>query len=199
MKRLFFLCMLFCFMPMIEGAQYTIDRSHSAIQFSVLHMGITTVSGQFNDFSLVLEWDETNMNASYFKAVIPVDTIDTNNKKRDQHLISKDFFDEAVYDSITFTTTSFRKNNNQWIAIGRLRIKDIVKTIEIPFSVLGPIIDPWGNTRIGLNATFDINRFDYDLVWDKRLADGTFLVSDSVKIRLNIEAKATTSAISPQK
>ncbi|MBN2366737.1 MAG: YceI family protein, partial [Calditrichaeota bacterium] len=121
------------------------------------------------------------------KATIKSASIDTDNQKRDEHLVSGDFLDAQNYPEITFESNNIRKTEDGFIATGMLTIRGITKEMELPFKMLGPINDPWGNKKIGIEAAMDINRFDYNVKWNNTLDTGSLVVSDNVKIKLDLQ------------
>ncbi len=168
--------------------KYTIDRAHTNVLFSVRHMVISTVQGRFNEFEGVINYDEKDIMKFTIEGKINVNSIDTNNERRDDDLKSDGFFDAEKYPEIIFKTTKVEKRDDDYVAIGSLTIKDVTKEVEIPFEVLGKIPTRRGGFKIGLHATFEINRKDYNVKWHRTLDGGGLVVSDIVKIELNIEA-----------
>ncbi len=167
--------------------KYVPDKAHSNIGFTVRHMVITTVPGKFSDYDVTFMFNESDLANSHVKAVIKTATIDTDNQKRDEHLRSPDFLDAQNYPHITFESNEIQKTDDGYVAKGTLTIRGISKEIEMPFKMLGPINDPWGNQKIGVEASLDINRFDYNVKWDKTLDTGSLVVSDEVKVKLDLQ------------
>jgi len=162
---------------------YTLDRSHSDVGFSISHMMISKVRGAFRDFNVELSIDPADLSASSVKAVIQVASIDTDNEDRDKHLLNEDFFEEPKFKTITFTSKKVEKRGNQWVAIGDFTMKGVTKSIELPFTFNGPIQDPWGNTRVGIETNLTINRRDYGINYGNAA-----MVGDEVSIQINLEA-----------
>ncbi len=186
MKRFKILAALALVALMTRGAlaadAYSLDRSHSDVGFTVSHMMISKVRGAFRDYSVDLSIDPKDLSKSSVKATIKVASIDTDNGDRDKHLLNADFFDEAKYKTITFTSKKIEKRGTQWVAIGDFTMKGVTKTIELPFSFSGPIQDPWGKTRVGIEATLVINRQDFGVSY------GSGMVGDEVSIQIGLEA-----------
>ena len=172
----------------IVADKYTIDKAHTNVLFSVRHMVISTVQGRFNEFEGVINYDEKDIMKFTIEGKINVNSIDTNNERRDDDLKSDGFFDAEKYPEILFKTTKVEKRDDDYVAIGSLTIKDVTKEVEIPFEVLGKIPTRRGGFKLGLHATLEINRKDFNVKWHRTLDGGGLVVSDIVKIVLNIEA-----------
>ncbi len=171
------------------AAQYDIDPSHSQAQFSVRHMMITNVRGEFGKLQGTLNLDEKNLKNSTVEATIETGSINTREDKRDEHLRSPDFFDVANHPKITFKSTGFKKaGKDKYKVAGDLTIRGVTRPVtldvEIPSTELK---DPWGNTKRGASATTEINRKDFGLVWNQNLETGGVLVGDLVKVQLDLQ------------
>ena len=166
------------------ATDYKIDPVHSTMGFSVRHLGISTVPGKFTDFAGVISYDEKDPSKSSVKVTIKTASIDTGNGSRDKDLRSENFFDVAKYPEITFQSTNVRKSGDDWVASGTFTMKGVSKTIELPFTLSGPVKDPWGSQRIGVESGTKLKRSDYDITADKGL------VGDDIKINLTVEAAA---------
>ncbi len=163
------------------------DKAHTNIGFTVKHMVIATVPGKFQDYNIEFMFDQKDMSQSSVKATIKTASIFTDNQKRDDHLRSPDFFDAAGYPEITFVSKNIMKKGDEYVAKGTLTIRGISKEIELPFKLLGPINDNWGNTRLGIEAGLTINRHDFKVSWNSTLDAGGVVVSDDVNIKLDVE------------
>ncbi|MBC8412451.1 MAG: polyisoprenoid-binding protein [Nitrospira sp.] len=189
MKKLItiFLLTLILSISPAEAVKYTLDSAHTTVGFSIKHMVISNVKGTFSKFTGEFELDDNN-NLKDASAVISVDSIDTNIEKRDAHLKNPDFFDAAKYPEITFTTTSIESNGEQKYTItGNLTMHGVTKSIDLKAEILGPIKDPWGNTRTGLVAHGILNRRDFGLNYSKMLEAGGLVVGDEVTISFDGE------------
>lgn len=171
----------------ILAATYDVDPSHSTIGFAVRHMVVTTVRGTFNEFQGQFTYDPENPAAFSASAVIQTASIDTRNRKRDDHLRSEDFFDAAKYPEITFETTGAEQSGDQLIVRGNLTMRGVTREISIPITFSGPVTDPWGNTRVGFEGSTTINRQDWGISWSRTLDNGGLVVSDEVRIEINIQ------------
>jgi len=162
---------------------FTLDRSHSAVGFTISHMMISKVRGTFHDYSVDLNIDTADLSKSSVKAVFQVASIDTDNDDRDKHLLNEDFFEEPKYKTITFTSKKIEKRGNQWVAIGDFTMKGVTKSIELPFTFNGPVQDPWGNTRVGIETNVVVNRRDYGINYGNAA-----MVGDEVNIQISLAA-----------
>jgi polyisoprenoid-binding protein YceI len=173
----------------IKG-DYTLDASHSRLGFSTRHAMVTTVRGQFKDFTGEAVVDTANPAASKVVVNIKAESIDTGVADRDAHLRSADFFDVENYPEITFTSTDVSREGNDWTIAGDLTIKGVTKPISIDFEANGSARDPFGNLRIGFEGQATISRKDWGLTWNAALETGGFLVSDKIKLDFDISAIA---------
>jgi polyisoprenoid-binding protein YceI len=168
---------------------YNIDGAHTSVGFSIQHMVISKVKGRFNEFSGTIQVDpKAESKVTGASVVIKVSSIDTANTKRDEHLRSADFFDVAKYPDMTFALTKVEKDKEGLVAHGKLTMHGVTKEISLPFKLNGPITDPWGNSRLGIEARTTLNRKDYGLTWSKTLETGGLVVGDEVEIEILLEA-----------
>ena len=172
----------------VEAAEYDVDPVHSSIGFSVRHMVVANVRGQFKTFSGVINYDADDASAFRASAEVDVASIDTNNEKRDDHLRSDDFFDAATYPSITFETTSIKGDFPDITLVGNLTIRGVTKEVSLPIQLVGPITDPWGKERIGFSGSTRINRQDFGVSWSNTVDGGGLVVGDEVRLIVDIEA-----------
>ncbi|MBE0502375.1 MAG: polyisoprenoid-binding protein [Desulfuromonadales bacterium] len=171
----------------IFAATYEVDPVHSQIHFTVPHLMMFKVRGEFTDYSGAVEVDDKNKIITA-NATIKTASIDTREQKRDDHLRSTDFLNAADYPTITFTSSRFVQDENNVTAYGKLTIRGITKDVALTGKFLGVNTDPWGNVRTGFEATTTINRHDFGLSWNKALETGGLLVGDLVEIGLEVEA-----------
>ena len=170
-----------------SGEVYKIDKAHSRVGFSVKHMVISTVRGEFSEYDASIIYDENDVTKSTLEGTIKVASINTNNERRDGHLKGADFFDAENYPEIKFKSSGIKKNGDQYIMHGNLTIRGITKHVDFPFKVVGTVTDPMGNKRIGIEAEMTINRKDFGVSWHKTLDNGGLVFSDDVKIELFFE------------
>jgi polyisoprenoid-binding protein YceI len=174
--------------PQLTG-EYTIDGSHSSIGFVARHAMVTKVRGTFDEFtgSFTVDGDEPSKSSA--QVTIQAHSIDTRNADRDGHLRSNDFLSMDEYPQITFTSTSITQTGeNGFDVTGDLTIKDVTKSITIPFEFEGAAKDPFGNDRVGFEGSVSISRKDYGITWNAALETGGVLVSDKVTLEFEISA-----------
>ena len=167
---------------------YSIDKAHSEATFQVRHL-ITKVRGRFSDFGGTIELDEQYPERSSVNVTTQAASIDTNERDRDTHLRSADFFDAEKFPTLTFLSTVITRTGDQRFAVtGDLTIHGVTKPVTFDVMYLGKAKDPWGNERVAFEAEATINRKDYGLNWNAALETGGFLVGDEVKISLSVQA-----------
>ncbi len=179
----------------MPATTYSIDSSHSSAQFSVRHMMISNVKGEFSNVSGTIVYDPDNLADSSIEAVVDVNSINTREPKRDAHLKSADFFDVANYPTLVFRSKEIRRNGDTLQAKGDLTMHGVTR--EVVLTIDGPTPeakDPWGNLRFGASASTKLNRKEWGLVWNQALETGGVLVGDAVTITLDIEAVKAVSA-----
>jgi polyisoprenoid-binding protein YceI len=173
----------------IKG-DYALDPTHSRLGFSTRHAMVTTVRGQFKEFTGEAVVDTANPAASKVVVNIKAEGIDTGVADRDAHLRSADFFDVENYPEITFSSTDVSRDGDDWTIVGDLTIKGVTKPISIDFEASGSARDPFGNLRIGFEGQATISRKDWGLTWNAALETGGLLVSDKIKLDFDISAIA---------
>jgi polyisoprenoid-binding protein YceI len=168
---------------------YAFDPAHSTIGFSVRHLVINNIPGRFKDFQGTIQYDSADLTKSSVEFSAKVTSIDTGIQARDNHLRTADFFDVAKFPDMTFKSSKVqRKGKDSYIAQGTFTLKGISKEIAVPFKLYGPIKDPRGTVRIGVEASLVINRQDYGVTYGQTLEGGGLVISNDVNIQLNIEA-----------
>ena len=168
---------------------YAIDASHSRFGFVARHAMVTKVRGSFNDFEGTATIDGSNPAASSVQVSISVDSIDTRNKQRDDHIRTNDFLDVANHPKITFVSTSITHDGgNDFEVTGDLTIRGITKSVTLPLEFQGEASDPFGNRRIGFEGSVVINRKDWGVNWNAALEAGGVLVSEKVTLEFEISA-----------
>lgn len=167
---------------------WVIDPSHTSIGFTVRHAMIAKVRGEFAEFSGSMTLDGGTPANSSAELVAQTASISTGNADRDGHLKSPDFLDVASFPTLTFTSTDVRPNGDDFVVTGDLTVHGVTKSVPVEFELVGISQDPFGNTRIGFEGEATINRKDFGLVWNAALETGGVLVSDEVKITLDVEA-----------
>jgi polyisoprenoid-binding protein YceI len=171
-----------------EMARFNVDLDHSIVGFDVAHMVVSRTNGRFTDFQGSVVMDPDTKEFKEIEAVIQTSSVNTNNKKRDDHLRSPDFFHVAKHPTMTFKMKSYTKTGDQYTAIGNLTLLGVTKEISLTGTYNGSVADPFGNTRVGFTGEGTINRKDFGMQWTKTMDKGGLVVGDTVKIRLEIEA-----------
>ncbi len=167
---------------------YTIDQTHSGVGFMVRHLGFSKVRGRFEQFAGTIQMTPGDLSTLSADVTIQADSITTNDEKRDAHLRSADFFEVETYPTLTFKSTSATaKTDDTFTLTGTLTLHGVTKTVELNGELLGTSKDPWGNTKAGFEATTEIDRKEFGLTWNAALEAGGFLVSDTVKITLELQ------------
>lgn len=168
---------------------YEADASHSEIGFAVKHMVVSTVRGSFDDYTASFDYDPANPAGLKASAAIKTTSINTRNAKRDDHLRNPDFFDAAQFPEITFVSTRAEASADGVVLHGNLTMRGVTKEIALPLTVSGPVTDPWGGTRVGLEGKVKINRKDWGINWSKSMDNGGLVVSEEVTLDISIEGK----------
>jgi polyisoprenoid-binding protein YceI len=173
----------------VSATEFTIDVAHSSVGFKVAHMVVSKTRGSFQDFAGTIRLDENDLSNSSVEVTIDAASIYTANEERDDHLRSPDFFDAENSPTIRFKSGRIEKNGKGFIATGNLTIKGSTRLVELPFQLNGPITDPWGNQRIGVEIEpITIDRREFGLTWSKTIEAGGLMVGDEVTIELEVEA-----------
>jgi polyisoprenoid-binding protein YceI len=168
---------------------WQIDPVHSSAQFKVKHLMISNVKGEFTSIKGTLQLDSSDVTKSTFQAIIEASSINTREPQRDTHLKSADFLEVEKFPNITFKSTRVTKKATGEFAVeGDLTIHGVTRKVTLDVEApSAPQKDPWGGTRIGVEATTKINRKDFGLIWNATLETGGFMVGDEVSITLDVE------------
>jgi polyisoprenoid-binding protein YceI len=167
--------------------KWVLDPMHSEVQFKVKHLVISTVSGFFKSFEGQLETENEDFTVSKIEFSLDVNSIDTTQPQRDEHLKSAEFFDAATYPKITFKSTSFTADGDDYKLVGDLTIKDVTKPVTLAVEYGGSAGDFYGNTKAGFEVTGKINRKEFGLVWDGVTEAGSIVVGEDIKLNMNIQ------------
>lgn len=173
----------------LTGA-YDIDPSHSRFGFIARHAMVTKVRGTFNDFDGSLQVDGENPTGSGVELVIQAKSVDTRNEDRDAHLRSNDFFAMERYPEIRFQSTGVHSTEQEdlYRVAGDLTIRGETRPVAFDVEFTGAAIDPWGNTRVGLEGSTEVNRKHWGITWNAPLEAGGVLVSERVTLEFEIAA-----------
>lgn len=168
---------------------YTIDAAHSRVGFVARHAMITKVRGSFDEFEGSGFFDADDPANSSLQLTIQAASIDTRNADRDGHVRGADFFDVENHPKITFDSTGIEVVDDTTFRItGDLTIKGVSKPITFDLEYTGTAVDPFGNTRIGLEGSVQVNRKDWGITWNAALDAGGLLVSEKVTLEFEISA-----------
>lgn len=165
------------------STKWSLDKSHSEVQFKVKHMVISTVSGDFLEFDASAESEDDQFSNPTFEFTAQVDSINTKNPQRDEHLKSDDFFNASEFPVLTFKGSELNGSKLN----GELTIKGATKPVSLDANFGGVIMDPYGNQRAGFEFEGEINRKDFGLNWSATTEAGGLVVADKVKLLINLE------------
>jgi polyisoprenoid-binding protein YceI len=171
-----------------QTSTWTIDPKHSTAQFTVRHLAISNVSGNFTNVTGTIDLNEKDITQSQVSAVIDVSSVDTRVSDRDKDLRSPNFFDVEKYPTIEFKSKRIVNSGGKLQAIGDLTMHGTTR--EVTLDVDGPtpeLNDPWGNVRRGFSASTTLNRKDFGLTYNHALKTGEAVVGDNVKIQIDLE------------
>jgi len=173
--------------PQTLTGDYDLDSVHSRLGFAAKHAMVTTVRGQFTDYTAEVHLDEEDVANSTARIEIDAASIDTGNSQRDDHVRSADFFDAEKYPKITFVSTSAeRVSDDEFILHGDLTIRDTTKPVSVNFEKTGAAVDPWGNFRVGFEGSATINRSDWGVSFNAPLGTGGLVISEKIKLEFDL-------------
>ena len=172
----------------VPTGRWSVDPSHSSVEFQVKHLGIANVRGHFAKFGGTLEIGDDLASAKAY-GVVEAASVDTNDEARDAHLRSPDFFDVDQHREITFESRSITPTGDDSFEItGDLTMRGVTRELTLRAEITGTEQDPYGNERVGLEVTGELDRGDYGITFNQALGSGNVLVSDRVKLHLDISA-----------
>jgi polyisoprenoid-binding protein YceI len=172
-----------------QTATWNVDPSHTRVGFSVKHLVISDVKGEFSKVSGKAQIDESDLSKSSVEMTIEVASVDTRDEKRDAHLKSADFFDAAKFPTITFKSTKVVAGKDGAVTVtGDLTMRGVTKPVTLEGTISKTIVDPWGLSRRGVSFTGKLDRKEWGVSWSK-VTDVGAVVGDEVK--LDIQAEIT--------
>ncbi len=175
--------------------EWMIDPAHSRIGFSVRHAMVTTVRGSFAEYKSRLYFDGRNPARSQAEIVVSTGSVDTGVEQRDGHLVGRDFLDSANFPQMRFASTAVQMaGNDVYRMLGDLTIKDVTRPVVLELTYIGHVTDPFGYERAGFDGTTTIDRSDWGLTYNSRLAEGGAMVSEKVRLQFDIAAIRTMPA-----
>lgn len=167
---------------------YSIDTAHTLVQFSVRHMMISKVRGQFEKFSGTVDLDETNPANTTLEIQVETASVNTREAQRDGHLRSPDFFNSEAFPTMVFKSIRVEVVDSIHANLfGDLTIRDITKPLKLEVEFSGKAKSPWGKTSYGFTASGRINRKEWDLTWNQALETGGILVGEEIEIGIELE------------
>jgi polyisoprenoid-binding protein YceI len=173
---------------LVPAGTWTVDPVHSTVGFSVKHLGIATVRGKFDEFEGTLEIGEGDESARAHGTVKAV-SVNTSDSGRDDHLRSADFFGVEANPELRFESTAITPlDEDTFEIVGDLSMNGVTNPVTLTAEVQGTETDPWGNERVALEVTGDLNRRDWDMTFNQALGSGNLLVGEKVKLSLDIAA-----------
>jgi polyisoprenoid-binding protein YceI len=179
-------------LPADATGDYVLDTSHSRVGFVARHAMVTKVRGAFNEVEGSGHLDAADPAKSSLKVVIDAASIDTRNADRDAHVRGADFFDVENHPKITFESTAVEVVDDTTFRVtGDLTIRGVTKPVTFDLEYTGTAVDPFGNTRLGLEGSVQVNRKDWGLTWNAALDAGGLLVSEKVTLEFEISAIKT--------
>jgi polyisoprenoid-binding protein YceI len=171
-----------------QATTWNIDNTHSNIKFSVSHLVISDVDGAFKSYNGTIQSSKPDFSDAQIDFAVDIDSINTDNEGRDQHLKSDDFFNAEKFPQMTFKGTSFKiVSGNKYELEGDLTIRGVTRKIKFDVKYGGTVKDPWGNIKAGFKVKGVINRFDYNLKWNNLTELGGAVIGKEVEIVLNLE------------
>jgi len=194
--RTFLLTTLFSLVSMGVSAQTTweIDKAHSHVMFTVDHLIVSEVTGYFQSFKGALTYSKSDFSDAKGELTVDVNSIFTDNEKRDAHLKSEDFFNAEKFPKLTFVSKSFKKSgDNEYRILGDLTMRGITKAVELDAAYRGEVNDPWGNTKSGWKLTGTVNRHDFGLSWNALMEAGGAVVGKDVTMTVQVELLKTNA------
>jgi len=172
----------------MSATKWVIDPTHSEIGFKVKHMMFTNVSGKLQNFNALITTSVDVFENAKIEFDGDIDSITTNNADRDSHLLSPDFFDAEQFPKVTFEATSFDKiDEGNYKLTGNLTMHGVTKSVTLDTEFSGLMRDPWGVIKAGFIITGKISRKDWNLHWNSTLEAGGVLVSDEVKLEIDLQ------------
>ncbi|AVV46336.1 YceI family protein [Streptomyces sp. ID05-04B] len=175
--------------------EWMIDPAHSRVGFSVRHALVTTVRGAFTRYESRLYFDGRDPARSRAEIVLSTASVDTGVEQRDAHLAGRDFLDAATYPRMRFTSTAVQLSGSDvYRMTGDLTIRNVTRPVVLELTYLGHVVDPFGYERAGFDGTTTIDRSDWGLTYNARLAEGGAMVSEKVRLQFDIAAIRTPDA-----
>ena len=168
-----------------ETTNFKLDDSHAAIVFKVSHLGFSNVLGTFGASEGKIMWNEAKPDKSSFEVTTKVDSITTQNKKRDEHLASPDFFNSKQFPTISLKSKSIKSlGGNKFDVLADLTMHGVTKPVKFVFNHMKTGMDPWGKMRTGGETSFKVKRSDFNMTYMNKPGE----IGDDVELMVNLEA-----------
>ena len=171
----------------LEAGTWAVDAAHSSVEFQARHLMVTKVKGRFSSFRGTLHIADDPLQ-SWLEASVDLASVETHDEKRDDHLRSPDFFDVDNHPEMTLVSTGIRPDGDHYVLSADVTVRGVTRPVELRLEFNGVGRDPWGGKRAGFTATAEVNRKDWGLEWNVPLDGGGVLVSDKVKIIIEVQA-----------
>ncbi|NBD26841.1 YceI family protein [Paenibacillus glycinis] len=173
----------------MSTSKWQVDVAHSSVDFTIKHMMIAKVKGAFHEFSAEIEADPSDLTTANIQFNVVLNSIDTRNADRDNHLRTGDFFDIEHYPTLSFQSTSIRRTGDgEYDVTGDLHLHGLTRPETFHVAYEGSGKDPWGNEKVGFSAKGAISRSSYGLTYNAVLETGGVLIGDDVKFTIELEA-----------
>ena len=167
---------------------WSVDKAHTKVGFSVTYLVITDVEGYFKEYDAQISTSDDDFTKANIDFTVNANSIFTDNDKRDTHLRSDDFFNAEKYPQMVFKGKSIKKiDDKNFKLTGDFTIRDVTKQVALNVKYNGTVKDPWGNTKAGFKITGEIDRFDYNLKWNKSIETGSLVVGKEVELVINLQ------------
>ena len=171
----------------LEAGPWEVDTAHSSVEFEARHLMVTKVKGRFTSFEGTLHIAEDPLQ-SWLEASVDLASVETHDENRDAHLRSPDFFDVENHPKMTLVSSGLRPDGDHYVLSADVTVRGVTRPVEFRLEFHGVEQDPWGGERAGFTATAEVNRKDWGLQWNVPLDGGGVLVSDKVKIVIEVQA-----------
>lgn len=176
--------------------KWEFDPMHSELGFKIKHLMITNVSGSFKKFHVEVETRDDDFSTAQVKVKVDMNSIDTNNVQRDEHLRNSDFFEVDKYPELIFSSTRMERSDDEnFILYGDLTMKGVTKPVQLNVEYNAISKDPWGGTRAGFVVTGKINRNDWGVSFNGAMEAGGLVLGEDVKLNSEIQLVKTPELV----
>jgi polyisoprenoid-binding protein YceI len=169
----------------IPTGTYTIDKVHTTIGFAVKHMVVSTFRGRFEDYDATLDVGDDGL--PHLTGTVRVNSVEVKDDNLEAHLQSPDFFDAERHPELRYESDSFRRDGDEVVVDGRLTIKGETRPVEARGTLVGPLDDPMGNTKLGLELQAVVDRTEFGLKWNAPMPKGGVALGNDVTLNIDLE------------